>query len=80
MPAVNGRFLQIAGFKYSWSQGAASGSRVQSVDAGGRPGATIKDIPKTDTTEYKMVTNDFTNAGGDGYACWCSPTRRRSAR
>lgn len=66
-PARFGGFLQIAGFKYTYSIGAAAGARVQSVTLldGSANG---KDIPSTDTTEYTLVTNDFTNAGGDGYS------------
>lgn len=64
LPAKNGGFLQIAGFKFTYNAALAVGSRIVSVtlDAGS------KDIPKTDLTEYTIVTNDFTNAGGDGYA------------
>jgi 2',3'-cyclic-nucleotide 2'-phosphodiesterase (5'-nucleotidase family) len=60
-PAPDGRFLQIAGFKYTFDK--AMTPRVQSV--------TLiegnKDIPSNDATEYVAVTNDFTNGGGDGY-------------
>ena len=54
--------LQIAGFKFTYS--VTKTPRVQSVTllAGN------KDIPKSDPTDYVAVTNDFTNAGGDGYA------------
>jgi 5'-nucleotidase len=64
LPAVNGRFLQIAGFKYTYSASAAVGSRVQSVQLVDQQGVVIKDILRDDQTSYKMVTNDFTNAGG----------------
>jgi 5'-nucleotidase len=70
LPATNGGFLQIAGFKFTYDAALAPGSRVVSVtlDAGN------KDIPKTDTTEYTVVTGDFTNAGGDGYTMLIEPT------
>lgn len=62
-PAPYGGFLQIAGFTYTYKvNGAAPGSRVQSVKLGG-----ITDIPSNDPTLYTIVTSDFTNAGGDGY-------------
>lgn len=64
LPNADGRFLHIAGFRFTFDPTQPAGSRVQSV--------TIlegnKDVPKTDQTDYVMVTNDFTNAGGDGYA------------
>lgn len=57
-----GGFLQIAGFHFTYSPAAAAGSKVQTVALDdGTPIA-------NDTTEYTVVTNDFTNAGGDGYA------------
>ncbi len=76
-PARYGGFLQIAGFKYTYSIGAAPGSRIQSVTLldGTANGTPILN----DTTQYTIVTNDFTNAGGDGYAMlketMPSPTR-----
>jgi 5'-nucleotidase len=73
LPAVSGRFLQIAGFKFSYSASAPSGSRVVSVQLVDGQGNVIKDIPRDDATEYKMVTNDFTNGGGDGYSMLVQP-------
>jgi 5'-nucleotidase len=61
LPSANGKFLQISGFKFSFSLSAAPGARVTSV--------TLNDgtaIPKDNTT-YTATTNDFTNSGGDGY-------------
>ncbi len=65
-PARFGGFLQIAGFKYTYSIGAAPGSRIQSVTLvdGTANGTPILN----DQTQYTLVTNDFTNVGGDGYA------------
>ena len=60
-PNADGRFLQIAGFRFEYSASAAPGARVTKVTIGD------KDIPRDDATEYTVVTNDFTNAGGDGY-------------
>ena len=68
-PGIDGRFLQIAGFKYSFKVSNAPGARIQSVTLlDGSSGGAGKDIPKGDATLYTMVTNDFTNAGGDGYS------------
>jgi len=62
LPAISGRFLQIAGFKFEAKVGNASGSRITKVQL-----ADGTDIPNSATVRYKVVTNDFTNAGGDGY-------------
>lgn len=61
MPAANGRFPQISGFRFTYTTAQPVGSRVLSVQlADGTP------IAK-DSTTYTFATNDFTNAGGDGY-------------
>lgn len=61
IPAANGKFLQISGFKFTYDAARAPGARVVSV--------TLNDgtaIPR-DGTVYSATTNNFTNAGGDGY-------------
>lgn len=61
MPAANGRFPQIDGFRFTYSVSAAVGARVQSVTlANGTP------VMK-DSTTYTLATVDFLNEGGDGY-------------
>jgi 5'-nucleotidase len=61
MPAANGRFPQISGFRFTYDVTKPAGSRVVSVAlANGTP------IP-SDSSVYTFATNDFTNAGGDGY-------------
>jgi 5'-nucleotidase len=61
IPAANGRFGQISGFKFSYDATKPVGLRVVSVTLdNGTP------IP-ADATTYTLATNDFTNAGGDGY-------------
>jgi 5'-nucleotidase len=61
MPAANGRFPQISGFRFTYDVTLPVGARVVSVQlADGTP------ILK-DATTYTFATNDFTNAGGDGY-------------
>lgn len=69
LPASSGGFLQIAGFKFSFSQGAPAGARVTQVtlDEGS------KNVPAGDLTEYTVVTNDFTSAGGDGFSMLVEP-------
>ena len=61
MPAANGRFPQISGFKFTYDVAQPVGSRV--VDVTLDDGTPI--LP--DSTVYTLTTNDFLNAGGDGY-------------
>lgn len=63
LPAPNGAFPQISGFKVVYDPAAAPGSRVVSV--------TLDDgtvVSKDDTKEIGLATVDFVNAGGDGYS------------
>ena len=61
IPAANGKFLQISGFRFTYDASRPTGSRVVSVSLqDGTP------IP-ANATSYTATTNDFTNAGGDGY-------------
>ena len=59
--ACSGRFAQISGFSFEFNSTFPVGSRVVSVTLNG--GTPI--LP--DATVYTMATNDFMNAGGDGY-------------
>lgn len=60
-PNAFGGFLQISGFRFTYDSTKPAGSRVQAVTLDdGTP------IPP-DSTTYTAATNDFTNAGGDGY-------------
>jgi 5'-nucleotidase len=61
MPLAFGGFLQISGFKFTYDSSRPSGSRVISVTLDN--GTPI--LP--DSTLYTAATNNFTNAGGDGY-------------
>lgn len=61
MPSANGRFGQISGFSFVYKLSNPPGSRVQSVTL--NDGTPI--LP--DSTVYTFATNDFVNAGGDGY-------------
>jgi 5'-nucleotidase len=61
IPSANGGFGQISGFKFSYDSTKPAGSRVVSVTLDN--GAPIL----ADSTVYTFATNDFTNAGGDGY-------------
>ncbi len=57
----NNGFPQISGFSFTFKASNAVGSRVTSVTLAGG-GAIAKDA-----TVYSFATNDFLNAGGDGY-------------
>jgi 5'-nucleotidase len=62
MPAANGRFAQISGFRFTYTASAAPGTRVLSVELdSGVP------IPRSRTATYSAAVMDFINAGGDGY-------------
>ncbi len=61
LPSSNGRFLQISGFKYTYDLSQPVGSRVVSVMLNDNTPI----LP--DSTTYTAATNDFINAGGDGY-------------
>ncbi len=60
-PNAFGGFLQISGFRFSYDSTRPAGSRVLAV--------TLDDgtVVAKDGTTYTATTNDFTNAGGDGY-------------
>lgn len=61
MPAANGKFAQISGFRFVYDPNLPAGSRVVSVEL-------EDDTPiLPDGTLYSLATNDFMNAGGDGY-------------
>ncbi len=57
---VQGRFPQVSGIKMTYDLSKPAGSRVLSASVGGQP----LDANKN----YRIVTNDFMAAGGDGYA------------
>jgi 5'-nucleotidase len=61
MPSANGRFPQVSGFRFTYDVALPPGSRVVSVELDdGTP-------VHPDGTVYTLATNDFVNAGGDGY-------------
>ncbi len=60
-PNSFGGFLQISGFRFTYDSSRPAGSRVLSVTLD--DGTTVG----RDATTYTATTNDFTNAGGDGY-------------
>jgi 5'-nucleotidase len=62
LPAANGRFLQISGFRAVVDVDQPAGSRIVSLTLD--DGTPIPDDPAFTLT---AATNNFTNAGGDGY-------------
>ncbi|MBT2499369.1 5'-nucleotidase C-terminal domain-containing protein [Agromyces sp. ISL-38] len=60
-PNAFGGFLQISGFRFTYDSTQPVGARVLSVSLD--DGTVIAN----DATTYTATTNDFTNAGGDGY-------------
>ncbi|MEW9700874.1 bifunctional UDP-sugar hydrolase/5'-nucleotidase [Paenibacillus sp. SI8] len=54
-----GRFPQVSGLTFVWNPSSPAGSRIVEVKIGGQP----LDVNKT----YRIATNDFMAAGGDGY-------------
>jgi len=56
---VAGRFSQVSGLKFTFDPTRPAGSRIIDVWVGG--------TPLVDTAVYRVATNDFMAAGGDGY-------------
>jgi 2',3'-cyclic-nucleotide 2'-phosphodiesterase (5'-nucleotidase family) len=57
---VAGRFPQVSGMTFTFDPARPPGSRIVSVQVGGRP------LDKERT--YKVATNEYIYGGGDGYA------------
>ncbi len=58
-PSTFGGFLQVSGLKFTFDPNKPSGSRVVNVWVG--------DAPLVEAKVYRVATNDFSAAGGDGY-------------
>jgi 2',3'-cyclic-nucleotide 2'-phosphodiesterase (5'-nucleotidase family) len=68
MPAVDGRFPQVAGLCFTYNIESPPQSRVTgAVRADGNGNCTGTPLDLTAAASYKIVSNDFTIAGGDGY-------------
>lgn len=61
IPAAQGFFLQISGFKFVYDSSRAPGARVVSATLDGGGGAIMPGAL------YSVAMPDFMNAGGDGY-------------
>lgn len=60
-----GRFPQVAGLRYSLDPAKPEGARIQSVEVR-EPDGGFRPLDPAAT--YKVATNNFVRAGGDGYA------------
>jgi 5'-nucleotidase/UDP-sugar diphosphatase len=59
-----GRFLQVAGVRYTWNATRPVGSRILKVDVKNPDGSYS---PLDPNATYKVATNNYTRQGGDGY-------------
>ncbi|ADH98512.1 5'-nucleotidase C-terminal domain-containing protein [Salisediminibacterium selenitireducens] len=62
-PGENGGFMQVAGMTFKFDSGQDAGERVHSVMVHEDGEYAPLDMDRT----YKVATNNFTAAGGDGY-------------
>lgn len=58
-----GRFLQVAGMKYTFDPGQPAGSRISDVQVAEGDGFVALDPAK----EYLVVSNNYVRTGGDGF-------------
>lgn len=65
-----GRFPQVSGLRFTWNPDAPAGARVGGVEV--KTGDGYKAIDPAAT--YKIATNDFMAAGGDGYTAFMKGT------
>lgn len=59
-----GSFPQVSGIQFKWNPKAPIGSRIISVSVTNADGTTK---PLEDNASYRVITNAFLMAGGDGY-------------
>ena len=58
-PAADGRFPQVSGLSFTFDPTEPAGSRIVEVWVGG--------APLDEAAVYRVATNDFLAASGDGY-------------
>jgi 2',3'-cyclic-nucleotide 2'-phosphodiesterase (5'-nucleotidase family) len=59
LPEHEGRFLQVSGLSFTYDPKAPVGSRVRSI--------TVAGAPLDPAKRYRLATNDYLAAGGDGF-------------
>lgn len=59
-----GRFLQVSGLRFTWNAAQPAGARIVSAEVRNADGSYAA-LDRAAT--YRMVTNDFTRQGGDGF-------------
>jgi 5'-nucleotidase / UDP-sugar diphosphatase len=59
LPEREGRFLQVSGLAFTYDPDAPVGSRVRTITVAGEP--------LDPTKRYRLATNDYLAAGGDGF-------------
>jgi 5'-nucleotidase / UDP-sugar diphosphatase len=66
-----GRFLQVAGLRFSYSRSAPAGRRIRSVEVLESEQPTAEGGPDwrplDPERDYRVVTNNFSRGGGDGF-------------
>ena len=59
LPQHEGRFLQVSGLAFTYDPSAPVGSRVRTI--------TVAGAPLDPAKRYRLATNDYLAAGGDGF-------------
>jgi 2',3'-cyclic-nucleotide 2'-phosphodiesterase (5'-nucleotidase family) len=67
MPAINGRFGQVAGLCFTYDIAAAAGSRVTGAVTEVAGACTTTEVDLTSAASYTVAMNDFMAFGGDFY-------------
>jgi 5'-nucleotidase len=61
-----GRFVQVSGLSFTWARGQPVGRRILSARVS--PSGSGPAVPIDPAAVYRIVTNNFMLAGGDGFA------------
>jgi 2',3'-cyclic-nucleotide 2'-phosphodiesterase (5'-nucleotidase family) len=78
MPAVNGKFPQVAGLCFTYDIAQPAGSRVAgAVRAAPDGSCTATAVVLTSAATYTIAINDFMVSGGDGYPNFASRATSR---
>lgn len=69
LPEASGRFLHVAGMRFTYDPKAPEGSRIRTVEVGG--------VPLDPARTYSITAHDFLAAGGDGFTVFKEGARMR---